>query len=120
MALAFGSATLINPGQPVQEYLFDIVLDGSTTTATLNLPTGFPSFNTTDVPLGNTTSQGTRDLAAVVFQNTLGGTSAVVRATKIVPNSSNPRTQLDITVSAIGTINQTVKILAKVAANQAR
>lgn len=119
MALTLGPAIALNPAQTDGQYIFDIILDGAATTVTVNLPTNFPSFVGNPGPAApggvlNSTAAAAA-AAKVVYQNTLGGTSAVVRAVKIVPTpttATTQATQIDITVSAAGTNLQTVRILA--------
>lgn len=119
MALTLGPAQCLNPGATDQQWIFDIILDGAATTATVNLPTNFPAFSANPGPavVAGAINLTVASAAAfrVVYQNTLGGTSAVVRAVKIVPTpttATTQATQIDITVSAAGTNLQTVRVLA--------
>lgn len=116
MALTITAATQArSPGQADQEYVFYIILDGAATTLTATYATlGLPAFSSSTGPAaGNTTAQ-VAAAKRVTFQNGLGGTSAVVRATKIIPTPAAEQTSVDITVSAVGTAAQTVQIIATV------
>ncbi len=90
MALTVGAAKQLNPGQPTRRYIVPVVLDGTNTTL-VGLAHGISG------------APGAPDRLAPC----LGG-SSVVTFTKVIPNASNPATQIDVTVSAAGTNTQTV------------
>lgn len=90
MALTVGVVKPLNPGTPTRRFLVPIILDGAATTAT-------------GLAHGITGAPGAPDRICA----NLGG-SSVVTFTKVIPTAANPATQLDVTVSAVGTNTQTV------------
>lgn len=117
MALTVSAARILPPGQPQQEWIFDVILDGAATTQTgVALPANFPAFTANPGPAA---PDGVLNTAAanaaayrVVYQPVAGGTSQTSVVTSIVPNSTNPSTQIDIRVSAAGTNLQTCRVMA--------
>lgn len=116
MALTLSAATIIRSGGPYLLAKFDIILDGSATTASdLSLPAGFPNLQA-QMPAssGNPGSySGAGPVSPVVYMNALGGTATGVTATRLIAGTA-PATQITITVSGAGSAGQTVKIVALV------
>lgn len=114
MAITLSAAKIVNSGGPYMHVTFDIILDGSATTASdLSLPAGFPNLQALMPDSGGapTVYSASGPVSLVLYMNALGGTATGITATRLIAGTS-AATQLTLTVSGAGSAGQTVKIVA--------